>query len=90
MATSTAPAAATLAVGYIPSAGGTQTLPRVTPPGIAADLILTGEPIDHVAALRWGLVSRVVAPEALDAAVEETVADLLASGDQPDRRTRVR
>ncbi len=46
-------------LGYIPSAGGTQTLPRVIPPGAAAHMILTGEPIDTVAALRWGLVSRV-------------------------------
>ncbi|MCS7296241.1 MAG: enoyl-CoA hydratase/isomerase family protein, partial [Dehalococcoidia bacterium] len=46
-------------LGYIPSAGGTQTLPRIVPPGVAAHLILTGEPIDATAALRWGLVHEV-------------------------------
>ena len=33
-------------LGYIPSAGGTQTLPRHVPPGIAMQMILTGDPID--------------------------------------------
>jgi enoyl-CoA hydratase/carnithine racemase len=48
-------------LGYIPSAGGTQTLPRAIPPGAAAAMILSGEPIDAATALRWGLVQRVVA-----------------------------
>ena len=47
-------------LGYIPSAGGTQTLPRTVPPGIARELILTGEPIDAQRALAAGLVTRVV------------------------------
>jgi E-phenylitaconyl-CoA hydratase len=44
----------------IPAAGGTQRLPRLVPPGVALDMILTAERIDVQAALRWGLVSRVV------------------------------
>ena len=48
-------------LGYIPSAGGTQTLPRTVPPGIARELILTGEPIDAQRALAAGLVTRIVA-----------------------------
>ena len=44
----------------IPGAGGTQRLPRLIPPGVALDMILTAERIDVQAALRWGLVSRVV------------------------------
>ena len=36
-------------LGYIPSAGGTQTLPRIIPPGIAASMILTGMgPVDSM------------------------------------------
>ncbi len=66
-------------LGYIPSACGTQTLPRTVPPGVAAQVMLTGEPIDTAAALRWGLVQRVVPREGLDAAVEEAVAALLAN-----------
>ena len=46
-------------LGYIPSAGGTQTLPRTIPPGAAADLILTGEPVGTEEALRWGLITKV-------------------------------
>lgn len=64
-------------LGYIPSAGGTQTLPRVVPPGVAARMILSGEPISTEDALRWGLVDRV-ADGRLEDAVEEEVARLLA------------
>jgi enoyl-CoA hydratase/carnithine racemase len=60
-------------LGYIPSAGGTQTLPRTVPPGVAAQMILTGEPVEAEAALGWGLVDRVVPAAELEAAVEEAV-----------------
>ncbi len=55
-------------LGYIPSAGGTQTLPRVIPRGVALQMILSGEPVDAATALRLGLVHRVVPPAELDAA----------------------
>src|SRR4030066_377006 len=48
-----------VSLGYIPSAGGTQTLPRHVPPGIALQMILTGDRIDAETALRYGLVHRV-------------------------------
>lgn len=67
-------------LGYIPSAGGTQTLPRRVPPGVAAHMILSGEPIETEAALRWGLVERVVPEAELDAAVLEIVERNRASG----------
>lgn len=63
-------------LGYIPSACGTQTLPRTIAPGIAAGMILSGEPIDTSAALRWGLVDQVVPAERLDEAVAETARQL--------------
>lgn len=47
-------------LGYIPSAGGTQTLPRAIPAGIAREMILTGAPIDAQRALAVQLVHRVV------------------------------
>lgn len=53
-------------LGYIPSAGGTQTLPRTVPPGVAMHLILSGEPVDAATALRIGLVHRVVPRAALE------------------------
>jgi len=65
-------------LGYIPSAGGTQTLPRHVPPGIAMRMVLTGDPIDAAAALRCGLVQRVVPRDRLyDEA--ESLARALAS-----------
>ncbi|PFG72988.1 enoyl-CoA hydratase/isomerase family protein [Tepidiforma thermophila] len=67
-----------VSLAYIPSAGGTQMLPRIAPPGVAAHLILTGEPIDAETALRWGIVDRVVPPGDLDAAVEAALAAALA------------
>lgn len=47
-------------LGVIPGYGGTQRLPRIVGPGIAADLILTGRVIDAQEAHRIGLVSQVV------------------------------
>jgi enoyl-CoA hydratase/carnithine racemase len=65
-------------LGYIPSAGGTQTLPRHVPPGVAMQMVLTGDPIDAPTALRCGLVQRVVPREQLyDEA--ESLARTLAS-----------
>ena len=72
-------------LGYIPSAGGTQTLPRTIPPGAAADLILTGEPVGTEEALRWGLVSAVVPAEELDGAVVAAIEKLLAEPFTPSR-----
>lgn len=66
-------------LGYIPSAGGTQTLPRTVPPGVAAQMILSGEPIGVDAALRWGLIDEV-AEAGLDAAVARAVDRLLSPG----------
>ncbi len=67
-------------LGYIPSAGGTQLMPRICTPGAAAGLVLSGLPIDTERALNWGIVHRVVAPEALNAAVNDA-AERLAAAD---------
>ncbi len=53
-------------LGYIPSAGGTQTLPRHIPPGVALGMIMTGDPIDAQQALALGMVHAVVPRERLD------------------------
>ena len=72
-------------LGYIPSAGGTQTLPRHVPPGIALQMILTGDPIDARTAYAHGLVQRLVARDrlyeearALAAKIAERPPELLA------------
>jgi len=65
-------------LGYIPSAGGTQTLPRAIPPGVARQMILSGQPIDAAAALRYGLVQRVVPRARLEAEASSVAARLAA------------
>jgi enoyl-CoA hydratase len=64
-------------LGYIPSACGTQTLPRTVPPGVAARMILTGEPIGTEEALRWRLVHEVAPAAGFEAAVDSAVSRLL-------------
>jgi enoyl-CoA hydratase/carnithine racemase len=54
-----------LKLGIIPGDGGTWILPRIIGQARAAELFYTGDVIDAANALEWGLVSRVVAPEAL-------------------------
>ncbi|MER5219852.1 enoyl-CoA hydratase/isomerase family protein [Streptomyces flaveus] len=66
-------------LGVLPGAGGTQRLPRLVPPAIAKQMILTGEPIDAERAYTLGLVNELAEPgEALKAA--ETLAARLAAG----------
>jgi len=65
-------------LGYIPSAGGTQTLPRTIPPGIAREMILTGDAIDARRALTIGLVNRVVPRERLHDEAATLAAKLAA------------
>jgi enoyl-CoA hydratase/carnithine racemase len=65
-------------LGYIPSAGGTQTLPRTVAPGVAREMILSGTPIDAARALACGLVHRVV-PRARLRDEAEALASKLAA-----------
>ena len=69
-----------VSLGYIPSAGGTQTLPRHVPPGVAMHMILTGDPIDAAAALRYGLIQRVVPRQRLYQEAESLARTLMSRG----------
>jgi len=57
--------------GLVAAAGGLLRLNRQIPPKIAAEVVFTGDPLDAAAALRWGLVNRVVP-------ADEVVATALA------------
>ncbi len=58
-----------VSLGYMPSAGGTQTLPRIAPADVALGLVVSGDELDAAAALRWGVVHEVVPVDELEATV---------------------
>jgi enoyl-CoA hydratase len=64
----------------IPSVVEAALIPQMIGYGRARELLMLGEIVDAETALRWGLIERVVKPEALDAEVEKIVAALLAAG----------
>jgi enoyl-CoA hydratase/carnithine racemase len=64
----------------IPSVVEAALLPRLIGMGHARELVMLGEIVDAETALRWGLVERVVAPDALDAEVAKVIEALLAVG----------
>jgi 2-oxoglutaroyl-CoA hydrolase len=63
-------------IGMIPGSGGTQRLARLIGLGRAKDVIMRGRRIGAEEALALGLVSEVVAPDELDAAIGSLVDEL--------------
>jgi len=70
-----------VALGFIPAAGATQTVPRAVGPGHALDLLLTGRRVGAKEALAMRLVNRVV-PRADLMTEAEKLADKIAGYDQ--------
>lgn len=66
-------------VGLYPDYGGTYFLPQLVGPSVAAEMFYTGEMIDAPAALRLGIVNRVVPLAQLEAEVK-TLAQKIAQG----------
>ncbi|MDA1036207.1 MAG: enoyl-CoA hydratase/isomerase family protein, partial [Chloroflexi bacterium] len=64
-------------LGLIPAAGGTQLLPRLLGPGRALDLLLSGRRFTAADALRYGLVTQVVAATDLKATAIALLSDIL-------------
>lgn len=62
----------------VPSVIEAALLPALVGPGRAAEMLLTGEPVEAERALAWGLVNRVTPAAQLDAAVGELVDRILA------------
>jgi enoyl-CoA hydratase len=69
-----------VAMGMVPSAGGTQRLPRLAGRGIAMRMVLLGEPLDAQTALACGLVNAVWPPAGLRAAADALAAKIAAQG----------
>jgi enoyl-CoA hydratase len=65
-------------LGVLPGAGGTQRLPRLIPPAVAKQMILTGEPVDAERAHTLGLVNELAEPGGALAAAEALAARLAA------------
>jgi len=67
-------------LGLIPGYGGTVRLPRLIGPGMAAQLLMTGELIDASEAMRLGLVTRVVPATEVVPAASALLRQVLANG----------
>ncbi len=66
-------------IAALPGWGGTQRLPRLIGPGRAKQMILTGQPIDAAGALAFGLVTEVVAADALMARARDVARQIAAN-----------
>jgi enoyl-CoA hydratase/carnithine racemase len=72
-------------LGTAPGWGGTTRLPQLIGRARALDVMLTRRQLSATEAESWGLASRVAAPEALEAAVDALLAELLASAPLPSQ-----
>ncbi len=75
-------------IGMVPTAGGTQTMPRLVWPGMCAAPILTGEIVNAGEALRMGLVNKVVSRAELLAEVESVAKVIMSRGQLAVRYTK--
>ncbi len=76
-------------LGLIPGFGGTQRLARLVGPGIAKEMIFTGDPLEPAEALRIGLVNRVVKQEELIPYVTELANKIAEKGPSAIRLAKV-
>jgi enoyl-CoA hydratase/carnithine racemase len=72
----------------LPSVVEAALIPSLIGFGRARELLMLGEIIDADTALRWGLVERVVAPQALDAEIESMLTALLSAGPHAIRQQK--
>ncbi|HEU4659559.1 MAG TPA: enoyl-CoA hydratase [Pseudolabrys sp.] len=64
----------------IPSVVEAALIPRLIGFGRARELLMLGEVIDAMTALKWGLVERIVEPGGLEEETEKVIAALIAAG----------
>jgi enoyl-CoA hydratase len=78
-------ATVTIANAGLPSVVEAALLPGLIGWGRTRHLLLTGDTIDARQAEAWGLIEHRVAPDALDARVEQVVQSILSSGPEAVR-----
>ncbi|MBT3535635.1 MAG: crotonase/enoyl-CoA hydratase family protein [Rhodospirillaceae bacterium] len=66
-------------LGLIPAMGGTARLARLVSPALAAEMLLTGNPIAADGALAAGLVNYVVSPDKVEEVAMELAATIAAN-----------
>src|SRR5262245_24725419 len=74
-------------IGLLPGAGGTQRLPRAVGAQSALKMIVSGNPIPAEAALRDGLVARIVERTSFDGAMQ-FAREVAGNKDRPKLRDR--
>ncbi|MEB7890574.1 crotonobetainyl-CoA hydratase [Hafnia alvei] len=66
-------------LGIVPDSGGMLRLPKILPPAIAMEMMMTGRSMDAEEALRWGVVNAVVESEQLMSHARELAAQIAAN-----------
>ena len=66
-------------LGIVPDSGGMLRLPKILPPAIAMEMMMTGRSMDAEEALRWGVVNAVVDSEQLMPHARELAAQIAAN-----------
>lgn len=68
-------------LGMVPTAGGSQTMPRLVSPGRVSEIVFTAGRIDAREAWRIGLVNRVVPRESIYAEAESVAHEIMVGDD---------
>ena len=68
-----------VAYGVIPDTGGMGRLFQMCGHGVVSDMVLTGRPLSAEEALSYGVISRIVEPDALDATAREMAEKVAAA-----------
>ena len=72
----------------IPSVVEAAFIPQLIGYGRARELLMLGDIVDAETAMHWGLIERMVAPDALDREVESIIVALFAAGAQAVRQQK--
>lgn len=66
-------------LGIVPDSGGMLRLPKILPPAIVNEMVMTGRRMTAEEALRWGVVNRVVGQHTLMDSARELAQQLIQS-----------